>query len=202
MTSNELASVTARTVVEERGYELPEQDDSQLAHISWFLERYTGSGWVLDCCSIEKNRESVNSGNALKATLSHESGSLVQIIPLDPSRHNKKIPVFDHNRVRVRDAYQDNNYYCTVGGRLEIDMSEPSNIQTLADSANHRRPWETTQLLHHSQESVHKDDERVTEGNSKKEYRIETLAETLIATIKAAKEITEREPNQASLNEF
>lgn len=80
----------------------------------WALTRFTSPAWTVTGIDFEDNDHASARCTVLEATLSHESGSLIQVLPFDPWEHQPGPTIYRRHRVRLRDTASDENTYVTI----------------------------------------------------------------------------------------
>lgn len=170
----------------------------------WLLKRFTNAEWTVTELRVEENSHADCSASALEAALSHESGSVIQVVPFDPQEHHHDAPIYRANRVRLRDNIDDRNCYVTLSN--EVGEWEEADYPTdqFVGQQNHPYPNAEDRVSYHDQSTVHVEDEAVfDQGENKvRSYAMTTLKDTLVAVFGAAQSITEAEDQQADLQSY
>lgn len=181
-----------------------DQEESLADYYKALFDIATGSGWSVGALRIEQNRHRDDTNTqVLEATLSHQTGSLIQIIPIDPKQHTRDSPQYEATRVRLRDSLQDDTWYVTPRVDLVDDPWRPSEItDTIATTETAPFASGYNQINKHSQSAVHEQDKEVTSQHEKRSFEIETTTLTIFTTCSAANLITAKTNKQSSLEQF
>lgn len=181
----------------------PPPDESNgslsLGAAEWVLKRFTGPGWTL--ASIEFSANSPEGYDILSATLSHESGSLIQCLPFDPEEHAHDAVTFTSHRVRLRDRERDEATYVTLG---DESPTTENLIETLAGRDDHPYSEATNFCAFTSQSSVHFEDSKCkhqSEPRARGTHHRQ-VSEALLAILGAAMRVSMKSQQQTGLDCF
>lgn len=178
-------------------------------YFSQLIETFTGDGWSVTSLQVEKNAHTDETDTqVLEGSLSHTSGSLIQLIPFDREEHKRETPQYESNRVRVRDRIQERAVYYASFESRTIDPWDPQQLTpesfTLPDS--HPFPDAKTLVTTHDQEQVHERDSRVSLGGDTEEdkrgFVLPTTELTLIAVFAATNQVSQQTTDQSELGSF
>lgn len=174
-----------------------------ISDYEWALRRFTPPGWEAKTVEFEDNDHSGARCTVLSASLSHESGSHIQVLPFDPWEHHAGKPLYRRHRVRLRDAETNTNHYVTVDAD-EAPEFDPHIVGHLSDHDSHPQPNADDFCTFNSQEQVHSVDERVEEIDSDKGrgYNIETIDNAILAVFAATQRVSREAQKQTGLDAF
>ncbi|MFD1635425.1 hypothetical protein ACOZ4L_16675 (plasmid) [Haloplanus ruber] len=169
----------------------------------WLFRRFTAPEWDVSEFHIETNDHAETDATAFEGALSHESGSLVQLLPFDPEAHQREAPIFHATRVRLRDATEDTNHYITVAEPTDEWASAPFPREEFLGKRAHPRSSARKQIVAHEQAAVHDEDDLIleTDGGARG-YALTTAKETVLAVFGATQSVTKQKRKQAGLEGF
>jgi hypothetical protein len=174
----------------------PPEDHSSVAMYEWALKRFTAPDWSVQAVAFERNDHLADlDATVLEGTLTHESGALLQIHPLDTQDHTpsqETPPRYTRHRIRLR-TDEDTAHYVTISPDGLSERLTPSTLSTqLVESVLPEKDAVTL----HPQSAVH---EATTEGTP---YSIGAKVDALQTVYGAAHHITAKTNEQAGLGEF
>lgn len=185
----------------------PNADESYetISDYEWVIRRFTAPEWTVESAEFEDNDHSGARCTVLSASLSHESGSHVQVLPFDPWDHHAGRPLYRRHRVRLRDAEADENHYVTVDTDVAPEF-DPNLIGELSESDSGSHPFQNAAdfCTFNSQKQVHSVDEKVEEIDSDKGrgYNIETIDHAILAVFAATQRVSREVQKQTGLDAF
>lgn len=170
-----------------------------LAVAEWVLQRFTGPEWTL--ASIEFSGNSPEGTDILSATLSHESGSLIQCLPFDPEEHAHDAVRFTSHRVRLRDRERDEATYVTLG---DGTPTTDNLIETLTGRNDHPYSDATDFCAFTSQSAVHFEDRRCQHRSESRARgaHLQQVSHALLAILGATMRVSMKSQQQTGLDCF
>lgn len=174
----------------------------------WALTRFTSPAWRVTGIDFEDNDHASAHCTVLEATLSHESGSLIQVLPFDPWEHQPGPTVYRRHRVRLRDTASDENTYVTIdeddedGSLAAFDTSTLLEVLSKIDT----HPFEDAvdACMFHPQRAVHQADRKMKDLDTEfgRGYSIEAIGATCLAVFAAAQRVSQQSQRQTGLDAF
>jgi hypothetical protein len=170
----------------------------------WLLRRFTSAGWTVTELQVETNSHTDCSETVLEAVLSHDSGSVLQIVPFDPLEHQHDVLRYRTNRVRLRDNIADRNCYVTLEPEIGEWPTDAYPADEFVAQQRHPFPKADDKIAFHEQATVHAEDKAVLESgeDARRSYSMTTLKQTLLTVFGAAQSVTRAEAEQADLGSY
>lgn len=171
---------------------------------TWLLGRFTAPEWSVAELRIERNEHVETTAHALEAALSHESGSVIHVVPFDPKEHLREKPVYQANRVRLRDNLDDANLYATLSQTVGEWDKEGYPVGQFTAQQTHPFAGAEDRTSFHEQTTVHQEDDTIMSSGERgeREYSIPALKGTIVAVFGAAQSITRTGDHQAGLESY
>lgn len=197
---------THHTLIDETTDEAsPHHDESHhtISDISWVLSRFTGPGWNVTECEFEFNDHHGAASTVLDAALSHESGSILQINPLDPWSHTPGKRLYRKHRIRFRNAVDDSQTYITIDAD-ETPTYDPDLAAAWSGVVAHPHPELDELCTFHSQKQVHSADGQIQETKPKhgRGYSVDSVTDAILAALAGATRVTKASQSQTGLDQF
>lgn len=172
--------------------------------IEWVLQRFTSPEWTPTTVGLRDNDHNGAAVSVLEATVRHDSGSLIQCLPIDPWDHSPGPTVYRRNRIRVRNHITDEQSYVTVEpDEAPLDI-ETAFFDEFESQTEHPLDTAVEYATFHDQTQVHEVDEQLRSIGSGKGrgYTVETWNEALVAMFAAAQSVTDSQCEQTTLDGF
>jgi hypothetical protein len=174
----------------------PPESDPSVVMYRWALKRFTAPEWSVQAVAFERNQHLADlDATVLEGTLTHESGALVQIHPLDTQDHTpskETQPRYTRHRIRLR-TDEDTAHYVTISPNGLSERLAPSTLSTqLVESVLPEKDAVTL----HPQSVVH---EATTDETP---YSMRSKIDALLTVYGTAHHITTKTNEQTGLNEF
>lgn len=164
----------------------------------WLLNRFTAEAWEVS--NIEEKPEGSIAVEMpiIAAVISHESGSIIQVVPTDTERADHDEPLFDSHRVRLQNRLETKTEYITLDEQAEIDAREQFSIGEYIERDTHPYSEAADKITHHKQTAVHERDA----NSGTKTQTIPAIGEMTIAIFGAAQAITAKHTEQTGISSF
>lgn len=170
----------------------------------WILNRFTAPDWSVTELRFVEDKHTESSTSVIEAALTHESGSMIHVVPFDPAEHQRDSPIYQANRVRLRDQINGTNRYVTVKDSIGQLTNQSSPVDHFISQQSHPFPDATNLASFHEQAVVHAEDHQTIEEDpdGTREYAIATIKGRLIAVFGAAQSVTSQHNQQTHLGNF
>lgn len=177
----------------------------------WALERYTSPAWAVESIEFEDNDHAGVICSVLSASLRHDNGSHLQILPFDPWEHQPGPTIYRRHRVRLRDTARDENAYLTFDRELDdvdahLTIPDGPLPDALSATDTPRAPFPSLEdaINVHSQSQVHYTDSQVTNKDTRhgRGYNIETIDHATLVAVAGARRVAREAQQQTGLDAF
>lgn len=182
----------------------PPGSPPSVADYRWALERFTAVEWSVAEIEFETNDHLQSTDVVtLEATLSHQTGALIQCVPFDPRKHLHSEPVFSHHRIRTGERASGTNHYIAVTAPLD-STSPGSDFDALAGRTEHPYPDATKRVESVNQSDVHRIDTEILKSADEGERPagVRGKRNAMLAILAAAQRIDSQSNTQRGLSEF
>lgn len=188
-----------------------DQDHHTIRDYEWLLTRYTSPRWSLESIEFEYNDHASVRCSVLSASLRHETGSHVQILPFDPWEHHPGTTIYRRHRVRLRDTARDEDAYLTFDRDItdvdtHLDIPDGPLPDALSGPETPLVPFPTLEaaITVHSQAQVHHTDSQVTNLDTQhgRGYNIKPTDHAALAAIAGTRRVAREVQQQTGLDAF
>lgn len=177
----------------------------------WLLKRYTSPRWSLESIAFEFNDHANVLCSVLSASLRHENGSHVQILPFDPWEHQPGTTIYRRHRVRLRDTARDEDAYLTFAPNIadvddHLDIPNGPLPDALSNTPTQMVPFPDLEdaITVHAQAQVHYTDSQVTNADTRhgRGYNIKETDHATLAAIAGTRRVAREVQQQTGLDAF
>jgi hypothetical protein len=170
----------------------------------WILSKFTPPEW--DVMGFEFKRNSTDDAPdvTLSGTLSNQSGTVIQVLPIDPYNRESDEPIYETHRVRLNDPNGGVRAYVTLPDEADLIEPHPHVLEQLVDSAALPVDRLNERLELHSHPEVHSHDKEHVENQSteRRQYDVETIHATVLTVLTVVQNRSANRQAQSSLNQF